>query len=74
MQVGQRDAESVNPVTCSSRCRQSTSMRHAAYMMVVRCGKPGGGKGALVSDDIAMTLSTSVSTMALFHAIGGDSD
>lgn len=29
------------------------------YTMQVRCGKPGGGKGALVQDDVSATLSTS---------------
>lgn len=30
-----------------------------AYTMQVRCGKPGGGKGALVQNDVSATLSTS---------------
>lgn len=31
----------------------------ACYTMQVRCGKPGGGKGALVQNDVSATLSTS---------------
>ena len=34
--------------------------------MLVRCGKPGGGKGALIQQDIASTLSTS-NTQTLFQ-------
>lgn len=37
-----------------------------AYTMVVRCGCEGGGKGALVAEDISMTLSTS-NTQTLFQ-------
>ena len=29
-----------------------------SYTVVTRCGRPGGGKGALVSDDVSLTLST----------------
>ena len=30
----------------------------SAKTAVVRCGAPGGGKGALVSDDVPLTLAT----------------
>mgnify|MGYP002795737823 FL=1 len=30
----------------------------SAKTAVVRCGAPGGGKGALVSDDVSLTLAT----------------
>lgn len=30
----------------------------SACTLVVRCGCAGGGKGALVSDDVSLTLST----------------
>ena len=29
-----------------------------AMALLVRCGKAGGGKGALVSDDVSLTLAT----------------
>lgn len=29
-----------------------------SYTVVTRCGSPGGGKGALVSEDVSLTLST----------------
>lgn len=29
-----------------------------SYTVITRCGKEGGGKGALVSDDVSLTLST----------------
>ena len=37
-----------------------------AYTVVVRCGCEGGGKGALVAEDISMTLSTH-NTQTLFQ-------
>lgn len=38
---------------------------------LVRCGCAGGGKGALVSDEVSLTLSTS-NTQTLFSEEGGD--
>ena len=37
----------------------------SACTLVVRCGCAGGGKGALVSDDVSLTLSTA-NTQTLF--------
>ncbi len=31
---------------------------NGAMTLLVRCGKAGGGKGALVSDDVSLTLAT----------------
>lgn len=39
--------------------------------VLVRCGCAGGGKGALVSDEVSLTLSTS-NTQTLFSEEGGD--
>ena len=36
-----------------------------AKTLLVRCGKEGGGKGALVSEDVSLTLATT-NTQALF--------
>lgn len=38
--------------------------------MVVRCGCEGGGKGALISDELSLTLSTS-NTQTLFDGRNG---
>lgn len=37
----------------------------SACTLLVRCGCAGGGKGALVSDEVPLTLSTS-NTQTLF--------
>lgn len=42
----------------------------SACTLVVRCGCAGGGKGALVSDDVSLTLSTT-NTQTLFADEGG---
>lgn len=42
-----------------------------ACTLLVRCGCAGGGKGALVSDEVSLTLSTS-NTQTLFSEEGGD--
>lgn len=39
--------------------------------MLVRCGCEGGGKGALISDELSLTLSTS-NTQTLFDDTGGE--
>ena len=41
----------------------------SACTLVVRCGCAGGGKGALVSDDVSLTLSTT-NTQTLFAGEG----
>lgn len=41
-------------LAAAARCRPSL-----CRTMLVRCGKPGGGKGALIQKDVASTLSTS---------------
>lgn len=43
----------------------------SACTLLVRCGCSGGGKGALVSDEVSLTLSTS-NTQTLFSEEGGD--
>ena len=43
----------------------------SACTLLVRCGCAGGGKGALVSDEVSLTLSTS-NTQTLFSEEGGD--
>lgn len=48
-----------------------------SYTALVRCGKPGGGKGALVQDDVSATLSTANSQTVfqpIGFAYGGDAD
>ena len=46
--------------------------RHSkSCTMVVRCGCEGGGKGALISDELSLTLSTS-NMQTLFDDTGGD--
>ena len=40
----------------------------SACTLLVRCGCAGGGKGALVSDEVSLTLSTS-NTQTLFSGI-----
>lgn len=42
----------------------------SACTLLVRCGCAGGGKGALVSDEVSLTLSTS-NTQTLFSKEGG---
>ena len=42
----------------------------SACTLLVRCGCAGGGKGALVSDEVSLTLSTS-NTQTLFSEEGG---
>lgn len=44
-------------------------LSRAARTVAVRCGKDGGGKGALVSDDVSLTLSTQPGA-ALFQPEG----
>lgn len=41
----------------------------ASYSMLVRCGCAGGGKGALIQEDVSATLSTS-NVQTLFQPIG----
>lgn len=38
--------------------RAAENRARASYTMLVRCGREGGGKGALVQDDVSATLST----------------
>lgn len=40
-----------------------------ACLLTMRCGKPGGGKGALVQDELSATLSTG-NTQTLFTCGG----
>lgn len=42
-----------------------------AYVMKVRHGKPGGGKGPLVGEDVSFTLSTG-QDQVMFAPNGGD--
>ena len=42
-----------------------------ACTLIVRCGCDGGGKGALISDESSLTLSTS-NTQTLFDDTGGE--
>lgn len=44
-----------------------------AKTILVRCGKPGGGKGALVQHELSATLSTS-NVQTLFTDGGGMDD
>ena len=41
------------------------SLKVVAKTLLVRCGKEGGGKGALVSEDVSLTLATA-NAQALF--------
>lgn len=43
-----------------------------ACLLTMRCGKPGGGKGALIQNELSATLSTG-NTQTLFTGGGGDS-
>lgn len=43
----------------------------SACTLLVRCGCAGGGKGALVSDEVSLTLSTG-NTQTLFNEEGED--
>lgn len=53
-------------------CRDcSVEVPVSACTLLVRCGCAGGGKGALVSDEVSLTLSTS-NTQTLFSYEGGD--
>ena len=45
--------------------------RAASYTMLVRCGCEGGGKGALIQEDMSATLSTS-NVQTLFVASNGE--
>ena len=42
-----------------------------ACTLIVRCGCEGGGKGALISDELSLTLSTS-NMQTLFDDTGGE--
>ena len=42
-----------------------------ACTLIVRCGCDGGGKGALISDELSLTLSTS-NMQTLFDDVGGE--
>lgn len=42
-----------------------------ACTLIVRCGCDGGGKGALISDELSLTLSTS-NMQTLFDDAGGE--
>ena len=42
-----------------------------ACTLIVRCGCEGGGKGALISDELSLTLSTS-NMQTLFDDTGSD--
>lgn len=42
-----------------------------ACTLIVRCGCDGGGKGALLSDELSLTLSTS-NMQTLFDDAGGE--
>lgn len=54
---------------CGRRCAVGAPM--SACTLLVRCGCAGGGKGALVSDEVSLTLSTG-NTQTLFSEEGGD--
>lgn len=45
------------------------SRLRSCYTMLVRCGCAGGGKGALIQDDVSATLSTS-NVQTVFQPIG----
>ena len=51
--------------------RRAVGLPVSACTLLVRCGCAGGGKGALVSDEVSLTLSTS-NTQTLFSEEGGD--
>lgn len=51
--------------------RRAVGVHMSACTLLVRCGCAGGGKGALVSDEVSLTLSTS-NTQTLFSEEGGD--
>lgn len=51
--------------------RRAVGVPVSACTLLVRCGCAGGGKGALVSDEVSLTLSTS-NTQTLFSEEGGD--
>lgn len=59
----------------SSRDKRESLAAHAksrigsCYTMLVRCGCAGGGKGALIQDDVSATLSTS-NVQTVFQPIG----
>ena len=57
-QVGIRDPEEDGAFTLTSTDRHAV-IAPTAKTLQVRCGKEGGGKGALVQDDLSATLSTS---------------
>lgn len=44
--------------------------RAPAYVMVERCGKPGGGKGPLIQAELCNTVATTVrSVITLFQPL-----
>lgn len=49
--------------TVSARCPG------ASYSMLIRCGCAGGGKGALIQDDVSATLSTA-NAQTIFQPLG----
>ena len=51
--------------------RRAVGVPVSACTLLVRCGCAGGGKGALVSDEVSLTLSTG-NTQTLFSEEGGD--
>ena len=50
-------------------CDRHAVIAPTAKTLQVRCGKEGGGKGALVQDDLSATLSTS-NVQTLFQPVG----
>lgn len=66
-QVGIRDPEIDGAFTLTSTDRHAV-IAPTAKTLQVRCGKEGGGKGALVQDDLSATLSTS-NAQTLFKPI-----
>lgn len=50
--------------------RAAENRARASYTMLVRCGKEGGGKGALVQNDVSATLSCA-NAQALFQPASG---
>ena len=67
-QVGIRDPEIDGAFTLTSTDRHAV-IAPTAKTLQVRCGKEGGGKGALVQDDLSATLSTS-NVQTLFQPVG----
>ena len=67
-QVGIRDPEIDGAFTLTSTDRHAV-IAPTAKTLQARCGKEGGGKGALVQDDLSATLSTS-NVQTLFQPVG----